>query len=257
MVCSVRMAEVQRLPEGAAGGADALGFVPVRRLPGWLSQVGIVLEKDLAIELRTGEVVTTSAFFALLVAVLASLSFYGGPDTRRLVASGTIWLSIAFSGVLGLGRTWQREREEGALSALLVAPLASSALFAGKALGVLGFLLVVELVVIPTAALLFALDLGTVGPGLALIAIAATPGIAASGTLFGAMTVRTRARDLLLAIVLFPLLAPTLLAAVAATRELLGGASVGDLGDYLKLMGIFDVVFTAGGLGLFGTLVES
>ncbi len=80
--------------------------------------------------------------------------------------------------------------------------------------------------VIPVAALFFAIDLVKVGPALLLIALATTPGVAASGTLFGAMTVRTRARDLLLATVLFPLLAPTLLAAVAATRELLGGASL-------------------------------
>jgi heme exporter protein B len=247
------MAGADRLSDNAAAG-DA---PEDRRLPSWARQVAIVLDKDLAIELRTGEVVTTSAFFALLVAVLASLSFYGGPETRRLVASGTIWLSITFSGVLALGRSWQREREEGALSALLVAPLSPSALFAGKALGVLGFLLIVELVVIPTAAVLFALDLSVVGPGLLLIALCATPGIAASGTLFGAMTARTRARDLLLAIVLFPLLAPTLLAAVAATRELFGGADLVELSDYFKLMGVFDVVFIAGGLGLFGVLLES
>ena len=93
------------------------------------------------------------------------------------------------------------------------------------------------------------------GP-LLVIAAVATPGVAASGTLFGSMTVRTGARDLLLAVVLFPLLAPTLLAAVAATRELFGGAPLSELGDYLKLMAVFDVVFVAGGLSMFGSLVE-
>jgi heme exporter protein B len=227
------------------------------RPPAWLVQATLVFRKDLSIELRTGEVVTTSAFFALLVVILASLSFYGGPDTRRLVASGVIWLSVAFAAVLALGRTWQREREEGALEALLVAPLSRSAIFAGKAFSVLSFLVVVELVVMPTAAVLFALDLIDLAAGLALIALVATPGIAASGTLFGAMTVRTRARDLILAIVLLPLLAPTLLAAIVATRELFGGAALGELGDYFRLMLVFDVTFVAGGLGLFGILIES
>ena len=105
-------------------------------------------------------------------------------------------------------------------------------------------------------ALLFALDLGVVGLGLVCIALCASPGLAASGTLFGAMTVRTQARDLLLAVVLFPLLTPTLLCAVAATRELLGGATVSELGDYFQLMGVFDLVFVAGGLSLFGSLIE-
>ncbi|HEY8943428.1 MAG TPA: heme exporter protein CcmB, partial [Polyangiaceae bacterium] len=202
------------------------------------------------------EVVVTSGFFAVLVVVLASLSFYGGPTTQRLVAAGVIWLSLTFAAVLGLGKTWQREREEGALEGLLVSPLSRSALFVGKALGVFAFLLAIACVVIPLAALLFSLDLPDVGAGLVLIALAALPGVAASGTLFGAMTVRTQARDLLLAVVLFPLLTPTLLAAVAATRELLGGAALSELGDYFKLMGVFDVVFVAGGVSLFGTLIE-
>ena len=236
----------------ARGAARAL---PRRRLS-WLAQARAVLQKDLSIELSTGEVVITSGFFALLVVIMASLSFFGGPQSGRLVAAGVIWLSLAFSAVLALGKTWQRERDESALDGLLVAPLSRSAIFAGKALGVLAFLIIVQLVVMPVAALLFALDLTIVGPGLLCIALFATPGIAASGTLFGSMTVRTHARDLLLAVVLFPLLSPTLLSAVAATRELLNGAPVSELADYFKLMGVFDVVFVSGGLMLFGTLVE-
>jgi heme exporter protein B len=228
----------------------------VRRLPGWGAQALLVLRKDLAIEARSGEVVVTSGFFALLVVILASLSLYGGPASARLVASGVIWLSVTFAAVLALGRTWQREREEGALDGLLVAPMSRSALYAGKALGVLGFLFAISAVVIPLSALLFSLDLNRYGVGLLAIALVALPGVAASGTLFGAMTVRTGARDLLLAVVLFPLVSPTLLAAVAATRELLGGVPLSELGDYFRLMGVFDLVFISGGLALFGTLVE-
>jgi heme exporter protein B len=223
--------------------------------PGWARQALLVYRKDLAIEAATGEVIVTSGFFALLVVMLASLSFFGGPMNALNVAAGTIWLSVAFAAVLSLGKTWQRERDEAALDGLLVSPLSRSAIFAGKALSVWTFLLAVLLVVLPATLLLFSLDAALLGP-LLVIAAFATPGLAASGTLFGAMTVRTGARDLLLAVVLFPLLAPTLLAAVAATRDLFGGASLSDLGDYLKLMGVFDLVFTAGGLGMFGTLVE-
>ena len=227
-----------------------------RRLPGWGAQALLVLQKDLLIEARTGEVVVTSGFFAVLVVVLASLSLFGGPASARLVASGVIWLSITFAAVLSLGKSWQREREEGALDGLIVAPISRSALFVGKLLGILTFLLLIAAVVIPLTALFFSLDLSRYGLGLGLLALAALPGVAAAGTLFGAMTVRTAARDLLLAIVLFPLIAPTLLAAVAATRELFGGAPLAELGDYFRLMGVFDVVFIAGGVGLFGTVVE-
>lgn len=227
-----------------------------RRTPGWAQQALLVVRKDLMIEARTGEVVVTSGFFAVLIVVLASISLFGGPASARLVASGVIWLSITFAAVLALGKSWQREREEGALDGLLVAPLTRSALYVGKLLGVLVFLLLIAFVVIPLTALFFSLDLGRYGLGLVVLALVALPGVAAAGTLFGAMTVRTGARELLLAIVLFPLVSPTLLAAVAATRELFGGASFGELADYLRLMGVFDVVFTAGGVGLFGTLVD-
>jgi heme exporter protein B len=223
--------------------------------PGWVRQALLVYRKDLAIEAATGEVIVTSGFFALLVVVLASLSFFGGPTSARAVAAGTVWLSLAFAAVLSLGKTWQRERDEGALDGLLVAPLSRSAIFAGKALGVWTFLLAVLAVVLPVSLILFSIDAELLPP-LLVIAAVATPGVAATGTLFGAMTVRTGARDLLLAVVLFPLLAPTLLAAVAATRELFNGASLDELSDYFKLMGVFDVIFTVGGLGMFGTLVE-
>src|SRR2546423_12697437 len=121
-------------------------------LPGWVRQVGVVYRKDLAIEAATGEVTVTSGFFALLVVVLASLSFFGGPASARNVAAGTVWLSLAFAAVLSLGKSWQRERDEAALDGLLVAPLSRSAIFAGKALGVLLFLTIVECVVMPGVA---------------------------------------------------------------------------------------------------------
>lgn len=219
-------------------------------------QALLVARKDLAIELATGEIVTTSGFFAILIAVIASLAFFAGSDGAIRVAPGVLWVSVAFASVLALSRTWQREREDSALSGLLASPTSRSAIFAGKALGLVVFVSLVELIVVPVTALLFSVDLKKMGSGLALFCVAATPGIAAVGTLFGVMTVRTRARDLVLASVLFPLLAPTLLAAVAGTRELLGGAPLSELFDYFELMGIFGVVFTAGGLGLFDLLIE-
>jgi heme exporter protein B len=229
----------------------------VSAAPGFLGQTMVIFKKDLLIESRTGEVLMTSAFFAVLVVVISSLAYYLGPDTRAQVASGVIWLAVAFATILSLSKSWQREREEGAFEALLVSPLLPSALFAGKTCSLLSFLVVIECVVLPITALFFSVDLFKVGLGLGLIALFATPGIAASATLFGVMTVRTRARDLILAVVLFPLLSPMLLSAVVATRELLSGGTVSEIWDYLKLMAVFDLVFIAGGLGLFGTLTEA
>lgn len=229
---------------------------PERRLPSWTQQMCAVLRKDLRIEARSGEVIVTSAFFAVLVVVLASMSFHGGPRTGRLVMAGVVWLAISFAAVLSLGRSWAREREAHALAGLLTSPLSPSALYAGKMLGLLLFLVAIEIVVFPVAALFFSIDLLRYGPGLLLIALFATPGIAAAGTLFGSMTVRTQARDLALSVVLFPLLSPVLLTAIAGTRALLAGAEPSELMAYVKLLGVFDLAFIAGGLSLFGTLIE-
>ena len=221
-----------------------------------LRDAWLVCAKDLLIEVRTREIVTTAGFFAALVAILTSVAFTEGANTTRRVAPGAIWIAVAFASVLALGRTWQREREEGALVGLLVSPVRRAALFLGKALGVLAFVLIVEAIVVPIVALLFHVELPEVALPLALVLFLGTVGVAATGTLFGAMTVRTRARDLVLATVLFPLLSPTLVSGVAATREIFSGAPFSELSDYLVLLGAFDGVSLLGGLALFGALID-
>jgi heme exporter protein B len=221
-----------------------------------------VLAKDLRIEIATKEIVTTTGFFAGLVAIMASIAFTTGPETTTRVAPGALWLAIAFSSILALGRTWQREREESALLGLMVSPIPRAAIWCGKALGVLGFVLVVELVVVPLVALLFHVSLPPIALPLAAVMLLGTIGVAATGTLFGAMTVRTRARELILATVLFPLLSPSLLSSVSATREIFYAAQsgmpvdMGEVSDWLLLLGVFDVVAIVGGLTMFGALLE-
>jgi heme exporter protein B len=221
-----------------------------------------VLSKDIAIELATGEIVTTAGFFAALVAIMASVAFTTGPETTTRVAPGALWLAIVFAAVLALGRSWQREREESALVGLLVSPVPRAAIFCGKMAGVLGFVLAVEVIVVPLVALFFHVDLPSVLAPLAVVMLLATLGVAATGTLFGAMTVRTRARELLLASVLFPLLSPVLVTSVSATREIFYAAATGqvvalaEVSDWLVLLGIYDAVALIGGAFMFGPLIE-
>jgi heme exporter protein B len=232
------------------------------RRPSFWAGALTVLVKDLRVELATREILTTAGFFALLVAVMASVAFTTGPDTTTRVAPGALWLAVAFSSVLALGRTWQREREENALAGLLVSPVPRAAIWCGKAAGVLGFVLAVEAVIVPVIALFFHVDLAAVIGPLAIVMVLGTVGVAAMGTLFGAMTVRTRARELLLASVLFPLLSPALLSSVVATRELFFAAERGlpahasEVSGWLLLLGVFDVVAIAGGMAMFGALME-
>lgn len=227
------------------------------RSPSAWTQAWLIARKDLAIERRTGEIVVTGGFFGALLAILTSVAFYEGPAGAHHLAPGAIWIATAFSAVLALGRTWQREREDGALDALLAGPVSRPAVFFGKAFGVAVFLVAIELVVVPLVSLMLHVNLGAIVGPLALLLGLATIGVAASGTLFGAMTVRTRARELILAAVLFPLLTPTLIVGVAATRDLIDGATVAELGDWIKLLAMFDVVFVLGGAVVFGPVIEA
>ncbi len=231
-------------------------MAPSKAGAGYVRDAWIIAAKDLRIELRTREIVTTAGFFATLVAIMTSVAFSTGTATTTRIAPGAIWLSVAFASVLALGRTWQRERDDGAMLGILVTPIARASLFVGKAIGVFAFVTAVEVIVVPVVALLFHVDLPDVAVPLAAVLVLGTIGVAATGTLFGAMTVRTRARDLVLATVLFPLLSPTLVCGVAATREIFLGGGLSEISDYLLLLGTFDAVGVLGGIALFGALVD-
>ena len=127
----------------------------------------LIAKKDLAIELRTREIVVSTGLFAVLVVVLLSISFFVDDSTSTVVAPGVLWIAIAFSGVLAVGRTWGRERENDALRGLLLAPVSPAAVFIGKAVGTYVFMMIVELALVPLVALLFHVELGDNVPMLA------------------------------------------------------------------------------------------
>lgn len=215
-----------------------------------------VLLKDLKIELRTLEVILATALLALLTVVLAAFAFGAGAAAGEGAAPGVLWIAVAFGGILALNRTFLRERELGVFTAVLMSPLPRAALFLGKTLGVAVFLLVVEAILVPIVALLFHAPLLANLGALVPILLLGTLGYAAAGTLFAAMTVRTRLKDLLLGVVLFPLVSPALIASIKAMAAVLAGDGLAGAADYLRLLGAFDLLFLVGGMWLFGTLFE-
>ena len=216
----------------------------------------LVLKKDLQIELRTGEVTVTTGLFATLVTLLASLSFFIDDATARLVAPGVLWVSVAFAGVLAMGRSWSRERDNDVFRGLMLSPAPRSALYVGKLLGTLVFLAVVESCVLLEVGVLFNLQLIPVLGPLVLLLVLGTIGFAAAGNLFAAMGVRTSARDLVLAVALFPVIAPALLCGVVGTRELLAGAPLADIWAWIKILVAFDLIFVTAGILLFEPLLS-
>jgi heme exporter protein B len=216
----------------------------------------LVASKDLRIELRTGEIVVTVGLFAFLLTVLASLSFYIDQNASKQIAPGVLWITITFSGVLAMGRSWMRERDQDAMRGLLLTPIPRASIYLGKAFGALLFLIVVEAMLLPLVTFFFQLDLLPILGRLVTVLFLGTLGFVAAGTLFSAMSVRTNTRDLVLSIVLFPLVSPALLAGVVATRDLLAGAPMGDTLAWLRILVAFDIVFVSGSIVLFEPLTS-
>lgn len=221
-----------------------------------LRAAALLAGKDLRIELRTREITVSTGLFAVLVVVLTSISFYVDDVIARRIAPGVLWIAIAFAGVLAIGRTWQRERENDAMRGLLLAPIPRPAIFLGKALGTLAFIVAIEVLLVPLVAVLFHLDLVPALPLMIPVLLMGTIGFVLTGTLFGAMTVRTRSRDLMLSVVLFPLVTPALLAGVVATRGILAGEPIDETLAWLRILGAYDLVVGTCGWFLFGPLVS-
>jgi heme exporter protein B len=207
--------------------------------------VWIVTRKDLLIETRTREIFFTTVFFALACVLVFAFGFVREGRPVQDAAAGILWIAIAFSGTLALGRAFERERQGETLRALLISPIDRPALYVGKLLGILILLAAVETLIVPLIALMFQaplfahpwLMLGLLGAG--------TLGFTAVGTLFAAMLVRTRSRDVMLPVLLYPLTVPVIIAGVRGTAALLAQPQADEpmARAWLAMLVFFDVVF--------------
>jgi heme exporter protein B len=237
------------MTSGAAPGTSR-----PRRGGGYLRAVGAVLWKDLAAELRSRELISAMLVFALLVILIFNFALELDLATRQTVTSGVLWVTFAFAGTLGLTRSMAVERDRGCLDGLLLAPVDRSALYFGKALGNLAFMLLVEAIVLPAYSILYNVNLFR--PGLLGVVLLGSIGYAAVGTLLSSMTVQARTRDVLLPILLFPVVLPVLIPAVKATNAVLLGFESAELWPWLNLLIAYDVIFTAAAFMLFDFVVE-
>jgi heme exporter protein B len=216
----------------------------------------LVLRKDLTIEVRSREVLYTTAFFAASCVLVFAFALVKEGQPLEDAAAGILWIAIAFAGTLALGRTFERERQTETLRALMMAPVSRPAIYVGKLLGVVTLLAVVEMVLVPLVALLFNLRLSS-APLLMLGLLAAgTVGFAAVGTLFAAMLVKARSRDVLLPVLLYPITIPVIIAGVRGTVALVDPAADVALAQmWLSILLFFDVVFVTLSLWTFEPLM--
>jgi heme exporter protein CcmB len=221
--------------------------------------VWIIARKDLAIEARSRELINTTVFFALSCVVVFSVSFVGeGGDGRAMgeAAAGILWIAIAFSGTLALGRTFERERYGDTLRALLLAPGARPAVYVGKLLGVVMLLLATEVIIVPLVAFLFQARLFDHALLLVSLLVFGTVGFACVGTLFAAMLGRARSRDVLLPILLYPVTIPVMIAGVRGTAALLAAEPQLEMARvWTMLLLSFDVVFVTLSLWTFESVM--
>jgi heme exporter protein B len=216
----------------------------------------LVLKKDVAIELRSYEILSTTVFFAVSCVAIFSFAFVREGQAPRDAAAGILWIAIAFAGTLALGRTFERERYGETLKALLLAPAPRPAIYVGKLLGILALLFATEALIVPMVAFFF--HAGLFDEPLYLIALLGlgTLGFAAVGTLFAAMLVRVRTRDVMLPILLYPITIPVIIAGVRGTAALLDSpADLPVASLWISLLGFFDVVFVTLSLWTFEPLM--
>jgi heme exporter protein CcmB len=213
-------------------------------LRAFVQAVWVVTSKDLLIESRTREILFTTMFFALACVMVFAFGFVKEGRPVQDAAAGILWIAIAFSGTLALGRAFERERQGETLRALLISPIDRPALYVGKLLGILILLAAVELLVVPLVALMFQAALFD-HPLLMLgLLVTGTVGFAAVGTLFAAMLVRARSRDVMLPVLLYPITVPVIIAGVRGTAALLQPEADEPMARaWLAMLVFFDVVF--------------
>ena len=198
-----------------------------------------IMWKDVALEFRSRDIVVSALVFALLTIVVFNFAVSPTPQTVAFVAPGILWVAIAFGGALGLNRSLALEKESGGMQALLLAPVGRDVIFFGKMLGNLLFMLAIEIAAFPVFAVLYNFSL--LQPGLLPAALLATLGIAAVGTLFSAIAVNTRSREVMLPLLFLPIIAPALIAAVEASTAALQGEST--LTRWLPFLAAYDALF--------------
>ncbi|MGE5124291.1 MAG: heme exporter protein CcmB [Acidobacteriaceae bacterium] len=231
----------------------------IRRRPSagvgqFFHSLSAIIWKDLAAELRSRELLSSMLVFGLLVILIFNFALELDAQARATVTAGVLWVTFAFAGTIGLNRSMAMEKDRGCLDGLLLAPVDRSAIFFGKAIGNLIFMLVVEAIILPVYSVLYGTNLFK--PGLLLVILLGSIGYVAIGTLLSSMAVQTRTRDVLLPILLFPLIIPVMIAAVKASTGYLQGMDLIDIRPWLNLLAVYDVIFIAVAFMVFDYIVE-
>ena len=221
-----------------------------------IRKLGAVLWKDILSEYRTKEMLSSMIIFSILVAVIFNFAFAPGSEFIQEAAPGVLWMTIIFASLLGLNRSFVHEVDKGCLHGLMLAPISRNVIYLGKTLVNFFFISLVELIVIPIFAILFNLNiLGSLLP-LLVVVLASTMGIAIIGTLFSAISVNTKSREIMLPILYFPVFMPVIIAAVESTTAVFQEQDWSVIWGWLKIIMVFDIIFLIVALLTFEFIIE-
>ena len=209
-------------------------------MTGFWPTVMALVWKDALTELRSKDIITAILAFAVLSLVILNFAVNSSPRLTPIVAPGVLWVSFTFAGVLGLTRAFAIEKDRGNLEGLLVTPTSREALYVGKMLGSLAFMLVAEAVLLPVFAVLF--NVSPFQPALLLIVLLATLGFVSVGTLFSAIAVNTRSREIMLPVLFLPIVVPVVIGSVVASGYALEGRPWSEIARWAQLIAVFDVL---------------
>ena len=222
----------------------------------FVRQVLVIMAKDLRAELRTKEAINASLSFALVVLLLFSFAFDPSEETTREISGGLLWIVFAFAGTLLLNRSFARELNNDCLDALISAPISGAALFLGKALANYVLVLAVELIALPLFGVFYNVRWTSQFWQLMMVIALATWGMTVTGTMFSALTVNLRLREIMLPMLVYPFMIPALMAAIQITTALINGQPLaGSMIDWLKLLAGFDLIYTVLALALADTIL--
>jgi heme exporter protein B len=223
----------------------------------FLRQVMVITTKDLRAEMRTKEAINASIAFAIVILLILSFAFDPSEDTTREISGGLLWIVFTFAGTLVLNRSFARELPNDCLDGLLAAPVPGSVIFLGKALSNFVLILVVEAVALPVFGIFYNVRWTRQFWPLMLVQALGTWGLTAIGTVFSALTVNIRLREVMLPVLVYPLMIPMLLGAMLLTAQLVMGQPIaGDSVVWLRLLFGFDIIFTALALALMETVLR-
>ncbi len=213
------------------------------------------LAKDMRLEWRSKDEINSMLFFALLVVVIFSFAFDPTAEESRKIAGGLVWVAVLFAAVVALNQTWARELRNNVLDAYRVSPAPANAMFLAKVVGSFLFVTILEALMTPLFVMFY--NLRSIGPPwqLAVVGVLATWAIVVNGTFFAAMSIRSRSREIMLPLILFPISIPALLAMVWATTQILTGEF--SPWFWIQLLAVYDVVFTTVCLVLFEIVLNA